>query len=404
MKTLHFYLTRQVLATLLMTVAVFTFVLLLANALKEILVLLINRQASIGGVAEAMLYLIPWIMTFALPMGMLTAALLVFGRFSADQELTAVKASGVSLVSLISPILALSCLLCGVSALVNLEVGPRCRMAYKSLLLRMAGQLAGAALPEGRFIRVGAKRTDATGSGHGSYIVYLGQNDGHNLKDIYIYGLDANAAGKEVINQEIVAPRGELQIGTNQTTLLLFNCHIAERTGPNDWKTLTGDTGIELNSQSVATAEEKPGISDMTFRQLQKELRDTEAFLGRAEYTSLLEVPKELIVGKMAELRDRRVDPTTKIRVQIHQQLAMSFACLGFTLIGIPLGIQAHRRETNIGIAIAIGLAFIYYGLVIVGQSLSGHGEWAPYLIVWIPNFLFQVVGSVMLWRVNRGL
>src|ERR1700753_3959801 len=116
----------------------------------------------------------PFVLVFALPMRMLTAALLVFGRFSADQELTAVRSSGISLVALITPILVLSLALCGLSAWMNMKIAPECRVAYKNLLHEMGLKINTSVLPEGRYV-----------SDYPPYMFFIGRNDGQNLEDVY---------------------------------------------------------------------------------------------------------------------------------------------------------------------------------------------------------------------------
>ena len=387
MKTLHLYLTRQVLATLAMTVTVFTFVLLLGNVLKEILALLVNGQATIGVVAQALVLLIPFVLVFALPMGMLTATLLVFGRLSADQELTAVRASGVSLVALVSPVLILSAGLSCVSAMVNLQVAPQCRVAYKNLLFRLGLEGASSLIVEKQFM------DDFPG-----YVVYVRKKDGTHLQEVSIYKLSAE--GK--LEQSIQAASAKIisHVASNQVVLLLYQVHHYDLVNPQ-WDYLP-EQPLTLDYKPPPAPTLSTNLSDMTFPQLWQKLRDLERLSLR---------DKPTVRASADELREQKrllavmtADLTMPVRVQIHRQVAFSFGCIGFTLIGIPLGIRAHRRETSAGVAMALILSLIYYSFIIVGQSLETRPEFAPHLILWLPNFIFQALGAVLLWRANRGV
>jgi lipopolysaccharide export system permease protein len=401
MKTLHLYLLRQVLVTLLMTVAVFTFVLLLGNVLREIFALLVNRQATWIVVIKAIGLLIPYVLAFALPMGMLAAALLVFGRFSADQELTAARASGVSLLSMVTPILLLGVAVSGVSAWLNLKVGPDCRIAYKQLLYDLGVEKMNLLLTEDRFI------SDIPGC-----ILYIRKIRGENLEDIHYYKLE-----KGDVVRRVTAASGRLEIdaAARKAFFVLTNATVEERRWvttvtpvptPDAGSTNAASPGtntVAAGTNSIPAATNGPPQSrweNLAMKEYPGELDLSLKTTGERP-AKLNEMTCAQLLVEIRTMKERGVEVTPAL-VQLHRQIAFSFASFGFVLIGIPLGIRSHRRETTAGIAIALLLVLAYYSFVILGQALEGRPALNPHLIAWIPNILFQVVGAVLLWRANR--
>ena len=381
---MHKYLITQVLASLLLTVAVFTLVLLLGNVLKEILSLLMMAgHTQWGVVLQAVILLIPFVCVFALPMGLLTSTLLVFGRFSADQELTAARASGISLISLVMPVLLLSLACCALSAWFSMDLGPRSRVKYLDLRTVLMSDLSNVQfIPEDHIIN-----NIST-----NFALFTEKSDHGNLQNVKIWFLQNNST--------VRAPRGQVQIDTtnNQLILTLFDVRDSIRltNGQNSvFLSSHLQYNIPLNLGALKSQSSKPSISNMTFGQLRDELTNLE------QQAQIVSTNQPDVLPKKAQ--DLPEDVVERVRVEMQRQIAFSFAPFGFALIGIPLGIRVHRRETNIGVAIALVLVLAYYSFIVLGEELALRPEFYPHLIVWVPNFLFQGIGAVLLWRANRG-
>jgi lipopolysaccharide export system permease protein len=377
LKTLHKYLVLQVFTTLVLAVVVITFVLLLGNVLKDVLPHLIAGQLGLGTVAEAIALLVPFVWVFALPMGMLTATVLVFGRFSADHELTAARASGISLLSLITPVLLLSLLCCALSAWFSMYLGPRSRVVYVGLRNELLLHLAKAQFPEGHFINIST-----------NYIFYTEKNDHGKLQNIMLQDLQHNIM--------IEAPRGEIEFSATNLVLNLFDL--------NTIYLMTNGVSVFFSSRQQTFPVDlpkigsfQPSVSDMTFWQLQDKLQELQQHLPQTVSTN----QTAAALGDVRKLPQNLIE---QVRVNMNRQIAFSFASFGFTLVGIPLAIRVHRRETNIGIVLALVLMLVYFSFVILAQNLSTHPEFFPHLIVWAPNFIFQAIGAFLLWRANRGI
>jgi lipopolysaccharide export system permease protein len=369
MKILHTYVTRELLVTMLFALAVFTFILLAVKILPEIMRLLGAGQVPADTVLRSIGLMLPQLLILSLPMALLSAVLLVFGRFSADNEINAMRTSGVDLLSIASPVLLISVLLVGICLYINCHLGPECRLAYRRLLVNAGLRDPAALIEAGQYSR-----------SFPGYIVHAAERKSNTLFQLNVYVLDPTGR----VFQNLRADRAEVQVRSaeKKLELTLFNlrgevCDPDEPVDRRKWR-----AGIRADSY--------PLTFDLT-----KLLAETHS---RRE-------PKYLVISELfdaiSELRQQGIS-TAPLWLEVHKRVAGSFACLAFALIAVPLGMRTQRRETSIGVALSLALAAGYYMFLIVASALEHKPHCYPELIVWAPNIVYEAFGLWMLWRASR--
>jgi lipopolysaccharide export system permease protein len=86
-------------------------------------------------------------------------------------------------------------------------------------------------------------------------------------------------------------------------------------------------------------------------------------------------------------------------RTELSKRYSFSLAAIVFTLVGIPLGITAQRRETSIGFALSLGVVVGYMVFIICADAFAEKASLRPHLIMWVPNVLFLAIGGRLFWK-----
>lgn len=363
MRVLRDYILREFFHSFLMSIVVFTFVLLVGNIL-QLAELIINRGIDILSVLRLFLYLIPWLLSFTLPVAALTAVILTFGRLSSDGELIAMKASGISLYRISAPLFMIGAIFSFASFFINDQVSPNASFASRRLIKEIGIKKPTAYLEEGTFIR-----------GFENYVIFIYGIKGNMLKNIRIY---QPQEGKPT--RTIVAESGELNSmpEKNMIELKLFNGTSEEPspTDPNSFYKLNFKTYYMTLDLSKVLKREKiqKKTREMTMNELRQELK---------EFTS------------------QKISPTP-VLVEIYKKINMSLASFVLILIGIPLGIRAHRSEKSIGFGISLILFTVYWGLFLGGVAISLKGNIPPAWGVSLPNIAFLALGVLAFWHTAK--
>ena len=368
MTILQRYVWNSTVSTLLVTIAVFTFVLCVGNILKDILMLLVNESVDLASVLSLILLAMPYALSFGLPLAMLATTLLVLGRFSADSEVNAARACGVSLYRFILPILMLGVLVSFISIYINSDLAPNCRYLIRKFVVNVGLNQPSILLEEGRLI------SDIPG-----YRIFIEKKDAgkNEIEDIYLWIL--NDKGKPT--QSIRARRGIISADLERQKMFiqLFEVRMDSRDPDHPHDPARIRTGVYAKRYPL----------DLDLKYLMG---------NNAEGRDLKQTTSWNLLAEAEELKAEGVHPTPLL-VEIQKRFSMGAACFAFTLVGIPLSLKTHRRETTAGVLMAFILATIYYLLLIVAEGFKKSPHLLPELIIWTPNLIFEAVGIFLLWR-----
>ena len=367
MKLIDRFVSRELLVNVLFAIAVLSLVLVVGNIFRKLLPLLVNHDVPMEYLIAFIAYVLPFSLIFTIPWGLLTAILLVFGRLSADNELIALRSNGVSITRICIPLGAIAVICTAICVWLNVQVAPAAQEKLRSTIFDLATRNPMALFGSDQVIDQFPGRR-----------IYVGKKEGNKLENITVFEMNDKSLPVKVT----YARTGMLEadLANKQILMHLYQARYQERDDKDPFNLHKIRDGINMVEGTLPISLE--------------ELYEKEK---KRPYRSALSIEQLLEQLKSENTRERSAS-----RTELNKRFSFPFACVAFAIIGVPLGVTAHRRETSIGFAMALIVATTYFLFVIIGDTLRGNPHAHPELLVWFPNVLFIVLGVLLFRRLAR--
>ena len=380
MKLLDRHIFASVALTSLAAVGVLTFIMMLVSLLRDLLGYVMAGQLPFYTFVHLVVLTVPYMVCYALPMGILTRVLLVLGRMSADREITAIRAAGVSVAGISAPIFFFALLGTAAGLAVNFYYMPRAQVAYVADLNEAVNSDPLKLIVPRTFLSIFKDK-----------VIYVGEVKGKHLTDIWVWDLDKQKRVEKLYRAE----NAEIFYNEPKNIIELIAHHaIIEARNSKDPEDYSSSNSGALSAEVV------PQTIPLGKFFRQPEVRTK---LEWRTFTELMTERHRLLLPDAAIPAKERDKQRIKIQTVIQEKCATAFAVLAFALLGVPLGIKVSRKETSANFGVAVALVLVYYLCTIAVKSLENQPDLRPDLLMWIPNIAFQSLGVWMFRKADRS-
>lgn len=357
------YIIKEISIPTVLSLVIFTFVLLMGR-IPRVTELVINKGVPASEILQLFSYLMPTFLSITVPLSFLLGILLAFGRFSAESEFVALKASGISLYTLIKPVLLLGIFFVLLTGWMTVSVEPSSKAAFREKLFQIASNNLSISVKPGVF-------TDAF---DGLVLYTRGTNEKlGTMQDVFISD-QRNGTTPAIIT----AQQGRFLSDPNnlRLTLRLTDGSIHRQPENNEQSTYqiirftSYDININVGEPLTNAKKKSRKRSELSWNELNSSI-------------------------------DSSSKKTTRNRLlaEKYERIVIAFAPLTLVLVGVPLGLQSQRSGKGAGFALALVVFLVYYVLLSFAGTIADKGALPSGIVLWLPNIVFLLGGSYFLHR-----
>jgi lipopolysaccharide export system permease protein len=366
-KIINRYIFKEIAYPFIIILFILTFVLLMGKIL-QIMDLVINKGVSVFSILKIIFFLLPSFMLFTVPIALLIAILIAMGRLSADNEITALKTSGISLMQIYYPVAVASLITFAFTIFTSYFLVPQSNFATKRLLFNIVQQNATIGIKEKVF--------NADFKGFLFYAEKIPDNknymEGIIVSDNRIIGEQNTILAKRAY---LVSDPESMKV---KLTLEDGSIHTVSSDLKNyrkiDFKSY--DINLDLSTALASIDESSKSSTEMTVREL------------------------------LAKMKKPGLDPAAirELAIEVHKKFTIPLSCIFFGMLALPLGIRSHRSVKSRGFAVGLIVVSLYYLLRIGGEAFAETGYISPASGVWVPSLIFALMGTCLLYMANKEI
>jgi lipopolysaccharide export system permease protein len=451
------YIIKEHIGPFLFSLAVIMFV-FVTKFIVQYIGRIFGKGLSLFTILEFVYLNLAWMFALAVPMSVLVAALMAFGRLSSDNEITILKTSGISLYKIIRPVLISTILLTIFMYWFNDQLLPEYNHRARLLFSSISRKKPTLQLEQGIYMTLGkysiliqeierslgrevVEKSDILGPDYS-------EDAADRLKKITIFDRSSTDMQRTVIansgrlvfdkererlvftlfegeiheiNTRDYSEYRRMQFSVNNFYIpapeLVFRREEDEYRSDREMSVKMMHAEVQKFRKSIGNAQENmkqilqqyyPHPDSLQLRVTTANLLANHPSIRNEDIQTLRSksIRKTQAVIQKLENEKNNIDYYQKqiyrFQVEIHKKFSIPFASIVFILIGTPLGIKARRGSLGVGVTFSIGFFLLYWVFLIGGEELADRQLLSPFVAMWLPNIIVGSFGLYLTYRVVK--